>query len=113
MSDRPPLRARRVRRRGAVAVQLANWIPVLISVYWSTLLARWFLWVLAHAVGGQFMQLLVIHHWLAWPFTDLPGTSRWPLLADIVAVGLSGVIALGLLGVAAGWWREAERRRLS
>jgi hypothetical protein len=113
MSDRPPLRAQRVRRRGTVAVQLANWIPLLISVYWSILLARWFVWVLANAVGGQFTQLLVLHRWLAWPFTDLPGASRWPLLADIAAVVLSGVAALGLLGVAAGWWREAERRRPS
>ncbi len=113
MTGRPPLRARRLRRRGAVAVQFANWIPVLVSVYWSILVARWFLWVLAHAVGGQFTQLLVIHRWLAWPFTDLPGASRWPLLADIVAVVLSGVTALGLLGVAAGWWRETERHRPS
>ncbi|MCS7050519.1 MAG: hypothetical protein NZL87_02780 [Thermomicrobium sp.] len=111
MSTTPTIRSRRPRRPAQLAPRLAEWIMVAVSVYWTLLAARWAAWVLEQVVGDASGVLGTIHRWLAWPFIVLPGMDRWPLLVDLCAVVTSGTLALGLLGILAGWWREAARRR--
>ncbi|MCM8745637.1 hypothetical protein NET03_03740 [Thermomicrobium sp. CFH 73360] len=110
MSAATPVRVRRPRRRGQFAPRFANWIMMVISLYWTLLFARWCAWVLAHVVGDPNGILAALHWWLAWPFVLIPGTARFPLLADLVAMTVTGTVTLGLLGILAGWWREAGAR---
>ncbi len=111
MSAGTPVRTRRPRRRAHLAPRLAHWIMVLISLYWTLLFARWCVWVLASVIGDPRGILTGLHRWFAWPFVLLPGVARFPFLADLVAVAVTGTVTLGLIGILAGWWREAGARR--
>ncbi len=74
-----------------------------VSVYWAILAARWCLWVYARVMGDERGYLSLFHLWLGWPFSVVPGVREVSFLADLLAVVVSGGIALGIVGVLAGW----------
>lgn len=106
MTALPPVKARRGRRRVQIVPRLAHWLVTAVSVYWTLLFARWCAWVLGRAISEPEGLLDRLHFWLGWPFVLLPGATRFPVLADIVGVLVSGGIVVVLIGVLGGWWRE-------
>ncbi|MCX7622840.1 MAG: hypothetical protein RMK01_08235 [Thermomicrobium sp.] len=105
-----PARARRPRRRAQLAPRLARWTMLLVSVYWGALVARACLWVYLRVMGPEGGRLETLYRWLGWPFADLPRIGSVPLLPDIVGAAVAGALALGVLGVLAGWSQERARR---
>jgi len=81
-----------------------------VSVYWTLLAARWCLWIYGRVMGDASGRLAAFHQWLGWPFTAAPGIREVALLPDLLAVSVSGLCALGMLGVLAGWSGERARR---
>lgn len=109
MSALQPVRSRRGRRRFALAPRLMAWLVDAVAIYWTLLVARWCLWVIARVTGETQGLLGELHRLLAWPFVLLPGTARWPFLADLAAIAASSVMVLGISGILAGWIREGRR----
>ncbi|MCX2726509.1 hypothetical protein OO015_03250 [Thermomicrobium sp. 4228-Ro] len=105
-----PVRTRRTRRRGRLATRLADWTMFAVSVYWALLVGRWCLRVYAAVMGDPSGSLTAFHRWLGFPFTAIPVVGTLPVLPDLFAVLVSGVLALSVLGVLAGWSRERSGR---
>ncbi|MCS7255148.1 MAG: hypothetical protein RMJ05_09030 [Thermomicrobium sp.] len=105
-----PVRTRRPRRRGRLAARLATWTMYTVSVYWALVVGRWCLWVYTRVMGDESGALTALHRWLGFPFTALPVIGALPFLPDLLAVLVSGLLALSVLGILAGWSRERAGR---